>query len=492
MALISYDSIAGSFLGRAMGLRSRNNKYISQPDFYVMPFTMNKREQWVTINENEHNIYLTTPELKLVIDRLALMFSNGHWRHLDRDGNIIENSPFVERLEDPNVFQSRNEFLFQWFVQRSIYANTFMYQLVGSSLQEVPTALWNLSPSRISVVRTGNIWSATEIEELVEKYIFNMVRENKTDEVFTPEEIIQFSMPNSEDPLLGVSPLNAIRMPLSNIRAAYGYLNTISTKKGAIGVWSSDAKDQLGSVQLTPEEEQKVTQQLTKTYGIGDHQSSVAVSSKALKWNAASYPTKDLLLPEQIDANKRAIIDLYGANDNMFSREKGSTFTNVEQGERLAYQDTIIPIAIDLANGLAKRWGLLDKGEKLELTYDHIPVLKEHKAKQVKIIKDIVTLPIPDEGKVQILTDELGMSSTVAEAIMEPEIEGEEGGGVAGAGTGGGGENVQTQVLNGAQVTSMVTIAQAVAAEELSPEAGRAILQVSFGLTAEQAAQIIP
>jgi hypothetical protein len=134
MSLINYDSIAGSFLGRAMGLRSRNNKYISQPDFYVMPFTMNKREQWVTINENEHNIYLTTPELKLVIDRLALMFSNGHWRHLDRDGNIIENSAFVERLENPNVFQSRNEFLFQWFVQRSIYANTFMYQLVGSYL----------------------------------------------------------------------------------------------------------------------------------------------------------------------------------------------------------------------------------------------------------------------------------------------------------------------------------------------------------------------
>lgn len=474
-------------MGRALGLKSRNNKYISQPDFFVMPFSMNKREQWITINENEHNIYLTTPELKLVIDRLALMFSNGKWRHLDRDGNIIERSPFVDRLEDPNIHQSRNEFLFQWFVQRSLYANTFMYQLVGSSLQEVPTALWNLSPSRMSVVRTGRLWSATEPEELIEKYIFNMKRENKQDDVFSPSEIIQFSMPNSEDPLLGVSPLNAIKMPLSNIRAAYGYLNVISTKKGAIGVWSSDAKDQLGSVQLTPDEEKKISQQLSRTYGIGDHQAAVAVSSKALKWNSASYPTKDLLLLEQIDANKRAIIDLYGANDNMFSRDKGSTFTNVEQGERLCYQDTIIPIALDLANGLAKRWGILDRGEKLELTYDHIPVLKEHKAKQVKIIKDIVSLPIPDEGKVNILTEELGLSSIVAESIMEPEEENE-----ATVGAGEAGENVQTQSLNGAQVTSMVTVAQEVAAGTLTSEAGRAILIVSFGLTEEQARQIIP
>lgn len=488
MSLISYDNISGSLLGRALGLKSRNNKYISQPDFFVMPFNMNKMEHWITINENEHQIYLTTPELKLVIDRLALMFSNGRWRHLDRDGNVIEHSPFVERLEDPNIHQSRNEFLFQWFVQRSLYANTFMYQLVGSSLQEVPTALWNLSPSRMAVVRTGKLWTATEPHELIEKYIFKMSREAKRDDVFTPDEIIQFSMPNSEDPLLGVSPLNAIRMPLSNIRAAYGYLNVISTKKGAIGVWSSDAKDQLGSVQLTPEEEKKISQQLTKTYGLGDHQGSVAVSSKALKWNAASYPTKDLLLLEQIDANKRAIIDLYGANDNMFSREKGSTFTNVEQGERLCYQDTIIPIAIDLANGLAKRWGLLDRGEKLELTYDHIPVLKEHKAKQVTIIKDILSMDIPDEGKQQILTDELGLSSTVAEAIMAPEEEDT----TAVVGAGDSGENVQTQSLNGAQVTSMVTVAQEVSAGTLTREAGRAILIVSFGLTPEQAAQIIP
>lgn len=489
MSIISYDNISGSMVGRFLGLKSRNNRYTYQPDFYNMPFTLNPKEQWLTINDNEHDIYLTTPELKIVIDRLALMFSNGHWRHLDKDGNPIEGSEFVKLLENPNVFQSRNEYLFQWFLQRSIYANVFVYQLVGTSLQEVPTALWNLSPSRMVVNRTGTIWTATELEEMIKDYTFKMDKENAKDQTFTTEEVIQFSMPNSEDPILGVSPFVALRMAISNIRAAYGYLNVISTKKGAIGVWSSDAKDQLGSVQLTPDEEKKITQQLQKTYGLGDNQSAIAVSSKALKWNPASYPTGELKLLEQIDANKRAIIDMFGANDNMFSREKGSTFTNVEQGERLAYQDTIIPIAIDLANGLSKRWGLLERGETLELNYDHIPVLKDHKAKQVKIIKDIVGLSIPDEGKVQILTDELGMSTTVAEAIMEPEVEAAESEVV---GAGGEGENVQTQSLNGAQVTSMVTIAQAVAAGELEASAGRSILMVSFGLSAEQAAQIIP
>jgi hypothetical protein len=81
-----------------------------------------------------------------------------------------------------------------------------------------------------------------------------------------------------------------------------------------------------------------------------------------------------------------------GANDNMFSRGsdgKGDTFTNVAEGDKLCYQNTIIPFANDYANGKAKRWGLLDKGHTLELNYDHVPSLsgnevEEFTAKKLK------------------------------------------------------------------------------------------------------------
>lgn len=379
--------LSGTLFGSMLGQRSKNNKYTSQPDFVYAPFDLRPREQWVTINENENFIYNTTPELKMVVDRLALMFANGTWEHLDQNGEKVESSQYVALLEDPNVFQSRNEFLFQWWIQRAIYGNTFMFQLKGSQLQELPTALWNLSPSRMTVERTGKIWRQTELDQMISGYCFKMKGENQKDENFEPGQIIQFSMPDSDDPLLGRSPLESIRMPLSNIRAAYGYRNVILTKKGAIGVWSSDAKDTMGSIQLTTEEKDELEKQLVKTYGLGDHQNSVAISTKALKWNPSSYPTKDLMLFEEIDADKKAIIDTYGANENMFSNPQGSTFNNVEMGERHAYQDTIIPTADDFANGLSKRWGLLEKGQTLRLSFEHIPLLQEDQAQKSEIIK---------------------------------------------------------------------------------------------------------
>lgn len=381
------DTLAGRLLSK-FGT-SNNNRWINQPYFTRRMLNFNRNEEWVSIDGNEMEIYNTTPELRLVIDRLALMFSNGVWKHLDANGEEIEGSEYIQLLNNPNVFQSNKEFLQQAWIQRCLYANIFEYNLKsGVLIDEVPTALWNLSPSRMVVNRTGKIWKQTDIEDIISGYTFRV--DGATDDNFTPDEIIQYSIPNSDDPLMGVSPLQSLKMPISNIRAAYGYDNVILTKKGAIGMWVNSSKDTMGSVPLTDDEIKETSNQLTKTYGIGDHQASVAISSKDLRWEAATYPTKDLLLKETINAGKKAIIDMYGANDSMFSRGadgKGDTFTNVDDADKKCYQNTIIPFAEDYANGKSKKWGLLEKGECLKLDYSHIPALKDDENQKSEIIK---------------------------------------------------------------------------------------------------------
>jgi HK97 family phage portal protein len=383
---ISENWLSRTFVGNLIGFRSSNNKYISQPDFELMPITFTRSETWQSIDGLEREIYLTTPELRAVINRLATMFANGKWEMYNEKGEEVEH-PLVERLEKPNLFQSRNEFLAQWMIQRCLYGNVFMYMNQGSVLDDAPQAIWNLSPSRIVVNRTGKIWKQIDIKDMISSYSFKL--ENGKEDIFTPNEILQFSMPDSDDPLLAPSPLLSIRMPISNIRAAYGYRNVILTKKGAIGVWSNEAKDVMGALSLTPKENKRLSQQLVRSYGIGDHQQSIVVSNKPLKWSPATYPTKDLMLFEEIDANKKAIIDLYGANDNMFSRGstgQGSTFSNVENGNKQCYQDTIIPIANDLAYGIAQRYGLEQQGLELKLCYDHIQVLKQDEVQKADIL----------------------------------------------------------------------------------------------------------
>lgn len=383
------DIFSGSSIRNFLGIAPRNNQYIYQPNFSLQPLDLGKQEQWQTVTGNEREVYLTTAELRIVVDRLATMYSNGIWKEYDKNGNLVEDSDAVKLLEQPNVFQSRNEYLMQWFIQRCLYANVYVYELKGMDIQEIPSALWNLSPSRMSIRRTGKIWQQTELNQIIEGYKFQM-DDGKTWAEFDTNEIIQFSIPNPDDPIMGVSPLNSIRMAISNIRAAYGYRNVVLTRKGAIGIWSTEGKDQIGTISLTPEEKEEMSKQLTETYGIGDRQASVMIANKPMKWSPAIYPTKDMELFKEVSEDFKAIIDVYGANEYMFTsgeNSKGSTFTNVEMGERACYQNTIIPIASDFAYGLAQRFGILDRGGRLELSYDHLPVMQEDQTKKAEVLE---------------------------------------------------------------------------------------------------------
>ena len=403
MKLISED---GSFWSRLF--RRGNNRYISQPDFPQRLLSFDKKEEWVSVEGNEMELYNTTAELRIVIDRLGLMFSNGVWIERDKNGQVVEFSDAVNRLNNPNIFQSNKEFLFQAWIQRCLYANIFEYGLKGTSFQDIPSAIWNLSPSRIIVNRTGKIWQQTNIEDIISSYTFRM--DGQVDETFKTKDIIQYSIPNSDDPILGQSPLIALKMDISNLRAAKGYSNVILVKKGAIGMWSSDKSDANGNIALTPKEELQISKQIEDSYGIFDNQGAVKVSSVPLKWNPASYPTKELMLFETINSGKKAIIDILGANDNMFSRGsdgKGDTFTNVAQGDKLCYQNTIIPFAQDYANGKAKRWGLLDKGHTLELSYAHLPTLSNNEVEDnnaMKLKAEAYRVLVNGEG--QSMTDQ--------------------------------------------------------------------------------------
>lgn len=386
MARITLSNILdNSFVGSIIGRGSHNDGFTSQPRFTPRPFNLDTAEQYVSITGEEQLIYETTPELKIVIDRLAVMYANGRWEHLNKSGEVIEKSPVVAFLDNPNVFQSRNEFLMQWFIQRCVYGNVFDYQLKGTKLIDIPTALWHLPPSRMVIKRTGHIFKQSDINEIISGYELQL--DSEKNEKYSADEIIQFSMPNCDDPLLGSSPLLSIKMPISNLRAAHGFINVVYTRKGALGVWSNQTKDATGFVPLSAEDKAQANQ-MTRNYGISDRQASVIISNKNLKWEPSTFPLGDYKLLETMDANKSAIIDLFGANKDMFSSSlgtKGATFTNREMGERNCYQDTIIPIAEDMANGYAKRWGILEKGEKLRLSYDDVPVLKDNEIQKADV-----------------------------------------------------------------------------------------------------------
>ena len=180
-------------------------------------------------------------------------------------------------------------------------------------------------------------------------------------------------------------------------------------------------------------------------------------------WTPMSYPTKDLMLFEELTEDKMAIIDAYGLSYYLFSQSNGATFTNVKEGMRMSYQDTIIPETKQMYATISQQLGLIEEGLYIKPDFSHIPVLQDDKNQEANTVVSLVQNGVIDPNEARNV---LGYS------------EREE-------------QERSIQALNGAQVTSMVQVAESVATGMLSPTSAIEILIISFGISREQAESIV-
>jgi hypothetical protein len=369
-----------------------NDRFTRTPNNWVNRLfgTNNDKEQWITVVGKEAEIYNTTAEVKIVFDRFASMFSNGIYQELDAKGEVVENSEIVKRLLNPNVLLNGKSFMQECALHYLIFGNRITYTNYGSSLSEVPTALWNLPADRIKMILTGLIYEQIDIDGIIKEYYLdydnNGTEQRKT---WQPSEIIHHKNIDPLNPLKGKSVLESLHMDISNIRASKGFQNVLLTKKGAVGFYSSGRTDGQGN-NLPMNEDDKIAlgKQETNEYGIFDSQSAIKFTSFDVKWNPTSFPVKDMMTFETISEGMKRIIDSVQLNDNIFSKEKSKVQANLQEGLKMAYQDAIIPFSNDYCNNFSQ--GLrLKEGHRIALSYDHISALQkddktENEVKEIK------------------------------------------------------------------------------------------------------------
>jgi phage portal protein BeeE len=352
----------------------------------------------VQILGNKGAIYLDTdvpyklfneiPELNQVLNKKASMFSNGVFKLQDiATGKDVPDSELMKLLENPSVLESQNSFLKTYSIQFDCYGNQFIYKNKPSRLLKYPKSLINISPYYLTPEFTGKVFDQVKIEDIIKHYKY---RENSTEKTFETKDIIWSKNTDLDNPLVGVSPLKSLRFPLTNTKLAYDYLNIISGDKGAIGILSMQSKDSAGVIPMTKEEKEKIENSYRNDYGTGvdNDKMRVHITNGSVTWSPMTYPTKDLLLMEQIDANKLTIVDHFGLNINLFS-SKSQTFENVRNAIIQTYQDTIIPFADQFTQKLSKELGI-PPNQRLYLDYSHLAILSD-KFKDFNSIVDGLT-----------------------------------------------------------------------------------------------------
>ena len=335
-------------------------------------YGLTTQEVWDTVNNNEYKLFSTTPEVYIPVMRKANLFSNGRFVVKDwKTNEAIENHPLIKLLENPTPLMNRNEWLIANSVLHDIYGNVYIYKNKPSNLTEYPNSLPILPNDDIKLEVSGVKYKQNKEDEIIKRYILST-----NNETFEPSEIIHLKN-FSTDGIKGQSILEALQMPVSNARGAYGFNNVNITKRGALGILSpAKGGDALGMFTLDETAQKEIEQQFVNDNGIFDGQSPIKLAKVPVEYTQMSLGIKDQMIFETINQTFQKVIDSLGLNANIFSSEKGATFNNGDAFLKSAYQDCVIPFAEKFCFALTNKLNLVEQGIYIELDYSHLPCMQ--------------------------------------------------------------------------------------------------------------------
>lgn len=347
--------------------------------------------------------YTELPEVNAVINRKARMWSKMTLRIVSREtGKDIKNYEYlVKVLRNPNWYQAQREFLMQTKLFREIFGNEYLYfnKSIGLPFRSVKS-LYTLPPYLVKS-ETPQDKPFFMYDSPVIKYNFQW---GNTSYPLDPGSIIQFNdnrvEMDKDNWVTGTSKLEALKVPLNNIRAAYEARNVLIVNRGALGIFTSGVTDvNAGILPLDAKEVERVQKEFSH-YGMGANQWQYIFTHLALKWQQVSVddPSK-LGLFQEIESDFQKIIDAYGLDRDMFGNEKGATWENKKQGERAAWNNTVIPEALEWVEGLNDAFNNHQEAWRLVADFVDIQVLQqnmEEKGRGIKAVTDALSIMLAD------------------------------------------------------------------------------------------------
>lgn len=323
-------------------------------------------------SEKYLDISLSNPVLMTIIALRAKMYSQMEIKHLNSKGDVIENSPYVNLLNNPNYFQSKEDFLFQqmWFL--SATGNDYVYQRKAFT-NDIPKALYNLIPSELDFKETQKVKKFITDKQEIKAYNDQTIVYKLDDQKYTFKigDLIPFyDLSNGlrvNSFMTSPSRVKGIIKPLENIEQNLKskFVNLEMSQKYVVANKSTTDSRIL---------QQGDKDDIQRSLG----SKSIFVSSSDIQANHMIADLKKLYLDEQFANDALKCLLAFDLNKDVLNYfgNGSSTFENQEKGELRYLQNSIMTTASSTMNSFSSQWGLLEKGEKLVASYDHLNIMQ--------------------------------------------------------------------------------------------------------------------
>lgn len=335
--------------------------------------------------------YETCAPLASIVNKKAKSYINGKtWinttsgKGKGKENTGDQASKIRKLLLKPNAIQSGKAFE----AQQKIYIDLSGYCIclpifpAGFENQDPVEAssLWNIPPNMVTIKESNRLFYQNDIKSIIESVELDY-KGVKTmlplDKIF----IFKDFTPSTKSLVIPESRLCSLQIQINNIIGAYESRNILLNRRGAMGILSNQGKDPLGTIQIDPTEKKEL-QSAFSNYGLRREQWQVIVSNAALQWQQMGYPTRDLMLFEEIQDDIMRICDAYDFPYRLLSSEKAASYNDVASFTTGLYQDAIIPEA----ESTYEQWNQFFKTDAMNLTilkdYAHVPALQEDKVNQ--------------------------------------------------------------------------------------------------------------
>jgi phage portal protein BeeE len=351
------------------GFRSQTNNGL-----YTSQYIGEKAPIWVNTNEY-WKLYQNVPELNAVINRRAKMVASANPIVVDKDGNKIDpNGHWIFSLIDkPNAMQSWGKMMEFIEINKCVTGNSLIYSpKMGFGSRKVMTPIaWN----NIKIKTTGKSIDQMDRNGVIQEFHIPMKGAAGSFDKISIKDVIYLTEIDGINLFDVQGKIHALKYPISNLTSQYEKRNSLLQSLFSPGILGMDVSDGTGFVPLNSKDREQVTNDFMQR-----NSGKPVITDKKVTWQPMSFPVKDLMLFEEMNADKIAIIDAFGLNQHMFgsdSTAKGSTFSNVEMGEKQAYNSTIIPETELTYDDITQQSGLDKEGMFLKPDFSHISALKQ-------------------------------------------------------------------------------------------------------------------
>lgn len=335
----------------------------------------------------------------------------------ENNGDKNFDNDLTRLINQPNFYQTKEDFLRQYIWFSDVYG--WVYQKPFASYGFNSDSIYNLNPSKIDFSTYNKKWMIWKSKDKTDaKNISFTYDDNGNKDTLKISDVIPFYSiangleDNNHSQLTSPSILDSVLKQMTNVDMLADAENTLLQTNGREAIFKKDLSKpgQITSgLPIEKKDKDNILYKLANKYNLTKGSRTI-VPDFPLEHLDMSMDVRKLNQTESYKNNIGLIVRAFGLSNELYNYlTTGATFENQEKAEVRFLQNTIQPIA----DNIAKSWQSYFKEEKpFKATCEHLPtmqIIEEQKADRVlkvsTALRNLTNSGLSIEQATNFLTD---------------------------------------------------------------------------------------